>query len=459
MLVSVCVFASCRKNDVDPISPIGEPGTTNKWVLDSMKRYYYWSGEITGNPDFAAPTDDFFKTLLNRLDRFSFISNNQVTTIRPSVFERFGFQYIIVNYPSTPNRVVGIVTLVAPGSPAASQKIVRGDYFSSVNDIELSSNNLGDIVKAFKSDNISLQFVQIQNGNWTGNSPKNLITGYFTEKPVYFTKSFRKSGVATGYMFYNAFNEMYDSELLTALAKLKSSGIKELILDLRYNPGGAVASSVKLAVSVLKQPHADQTYVIYRGNSHFGRLIYSFDKVLKTSANMAGASFADLVANGLGLERIFVLTSSVTASAAELIINNLRPYMQVIQIGGTTHGKDEGSVTIQDRRSPKLIPWIIKPIAFKLFNANDQGNYHNGLTPDLQVNEYARLPLPLLGDVEEPLIEKALEQIYGSTVGLDQEMLRNERDKFDRTKLPAENILINSMKTEFMSTNGVEVVL
>lgn len=451
-------FAACRKNDVIDEPVIGEPASTNKWVLDSMRYYYYWNSGITSNPDYTKATDQFFKSLLATSDRFSFISNQQVSTVRPSSFERFGLQYIIVNYPLDPAKVIGVVTLVSPGSPAAAQGIKRGDYFTRINDIVLSANNLPDIIDAFKEDNISLHFAKVDGGNWTSTVVKNLFTGYFTEKPVYLVKSFRKNGVATGYLFYNVFNETYDAELLSAIRKLKTDGVRELILDLRYNPGGAVASSAKLALSVLKQPRADQTFVIYRGNSRFGRLNYNFDKVLQTSTNSEGKNFASLVSGGLGLDRIFVLSSPVTASASELIINNLSPYMEVIQIGGVTHGKDEGSVTVQDNRNPKLIPWIIKPIAFKLFNANDQGNYSNGLVPDMPINEYAKLPLPLLGEVSEPLLEKALQLIYGNTDGLDEHALRN-KVKADRIVLPKENILINSMKNEKGSSVAVEVVL
>jgi carboxyl-terminal processing protease len=50
--------------------------------------------------------------------------------------------------------------------------------------------------------------------------------------------------------------------------------------------------------------------------------------------------------------RVYVITSSRTASASELIINGLKPYMDVFLVGGLTFGKNVGSVPIEDEENP-----------------------------------------------------------------------------------------------------------
>jgi C-terminal processing protease CtpA/Prc len=116
----------------------------------------------------------------------------------------------------------------------------------------------------------------------------------------------------------------------------------------------------------------------------------------------------------LNLNRVFVLTTRATVSAAELVINNLKPFITVIQVGETTAGKDEASFLIEDYRVPKQVTWKMQPTIYKLFNKNNQGNYAAGILPQYQVEELANLPLTGIGDMDDPLLHKALELIYGN---------------------------------------------
>src|SRR5690606_1997336 len=97
-----------------------------------------------------------------------------------------------------------------------------------------------------------------------------------------------------------------------------------------------------------------------------------------------------------------------SASASELVIHNLAPYMEVIHIGETTIGKNEGSFTIEDERDPQVVDWAIQPIVVKLADKNGNGDYDTGLIPDSEIDEFDTLPLLPLGDKGDPLIAKAL---------------------------------------------------
>lgn len=94
-----------------------------------------------------------------------------------------------------------------------------------------------------------------------------------------------------------------------------------------------------------------------------------------------------------------------------MIVNNLKPYTNIVQIGSVTLGKDEGMITIADGRNPKRIPWVLMPITYKLQNANGEGGYNKGIAPAYQVDELAALPLQPLGNTADPLTAKALELI------------------------------------------------
>jgi C-terminal processing protease CtpA/Prc len=116
--------------------------------------------------------------------------------------------------------------------------------------------------------------------------------------------------------------------------------------------------------------------------------------------------------NTLTGNRVYVLTSSRTASASELIVNGLKPYMDVYLIGNTTTGKNVGSIPFEDEANPEN-KYGILPIVTQSFNSLDQSDYATGFKPNVEALESAELLLPL-GDINEQLLRKALSQITGT---------------------------------------------
>jgi len=125
-----------------------------------------------------------------------------------------------------------------------------------------------------------------------------------------------------------------------------------------------------------------------------------------------------------GLTKLYVLTSPSTASASEMIINGLRPYMDVITIGGTTVGKNEGSITVVDSPPSYSDPSTRKtthtvgmqPIVFQIFNADGDADYGDGFVPLIALDEmdYAK-NIKAFGDPTEPFLAAALNLIEGGT--------------------------------------------
>ncbi|HCB46636.1 MAG TPA: peptidase, partial [Algoriphagus sp.] len=116
--------------------------------------------------------------------------------------------------------------------------------------------------------------------------------------------------------------------------------------------------------------------------------------------------------NTLSGNRVYVLTSSRTASASELIINGLKPYMDVFIIGDVTTGKNVGSVPIEDEDNPQNSYGLL-PIVFQSFNSQDKSDYSNGFTPNITAKETAER-LRQFGDVNEQLLRTAITQITGT---------------------------------------------
>ena len=140
----------------------------------------------------------------------------------------------------------------------------------------------------------------------------------------------------------------------------------------------------------------------------------------------------DLIQGGanLNLSTLYVLTSSQTASASEMVINCLSPFMDVVLIGGTTVGKNVGSLTFAN---PELMI-TMSPIVCKIYNSEEKSNYEAGFKPkypEFTVSESSNMArfLPF-GDPNEMMLGTALGVIDGSIKPAEK-----DKDKASRLKI------------------------
>jgi carboxyl-terminal processing protease len=403
LMLIIIVVQSCKKENVTS----DNLPANKQWILDSMRVYYYWNETLPKKPSENNSATAFFGSLLNSADRFSYLEDPDEVKTEYSSFGYYGFDYALLTNTTAPGALIAEVTLVVPGSAADKAGLKRGDFFTAVNDIAINSttsNNIQHILK--QGNNIKLQLAMLNDGAFINAGTLSLSALYFTEQPVYLTKTFSSAGKKTGYVFYDAFNGVFDRNMLDSLSKLGAAGISNLIIDLRYNPGGDVSSASKIA-GVLTTTEATQTFVIYQANKNGGRSNRSFQQTMLEN-DYQPQSFAEIKSRRISLEKVIVLTTSATASSAELLINALKPYTSVIQIGQTTLGKDMASFAIADERKPTMVNLVLHPLVFKLYNANGNGDYNGGLPPDYQADEFTELPLKQFGDPADPLLSQAL---------------------------------------------------
>ncbi|MFD2432634.1 S41 family peptidase [Mesonia maritima] len=206
---------------------------------------------------------------------------------------------------------------------------------------------------------------------------------------------------------YNGFTSTFDDELNAAFADFKSSGITDLVVDLRYNSGGNIETSNDLA-SMITGQFQGELFSTQVYNENFDDVERFFNNKISSGATI----------NSLNLNRVYVLTTGSTASASELLISSLMPYIEVIQIGTSTTGKFQGSTTLYD--SPDFSRnnvnighrYALQPLILKSVNANGFTDYIDGLSPDVEQQE-DYFNLGTLGDPEEPLLQTAINQING----------------------------------------------
>ncbi len=301
-----------------------------------------------------------------------------------------------------------------PGSPAQKAGILRGDIISKVNGQSLSISNYAALL--FSGSTFTFGLAQLSNQSLVDTDiTKSVTATVFQQDPVLLDSVYSVGGRTIGYVVYNQFipgpnnstSTIYDQELDAIFAKFKAQGVNELVVDLRYNSGGYTSSSANLASLIGRGVDASKIYFTEQWNSsitaylrkEYGDEFFN-QRFITKSQNIGG-----------NLSRVYVLTTDWTASASELIINGLRPYMTVATIGTTTVGKNVGSITVTDDSGE--FAWGIQPIVFKSFNSLGQSDYSTGFVPSVEVEE--PLVLEALGDTREALLNEALFQITGAT--------------------------------------------
>lgn len=414
-IASLCLISSCKKNE-----PVPEPqgditnAEINRWVLDTMNYYYYWNKEIPheNRLNLDGPPEDFFESILYRpVDRFSWIQHAKELKEQSSGIIKttgLGISFII----NKQNQVVLSVRYVHKGSPAALQGIKRGDIFIGINgeDWKRSGNTITNADPLFGNNPFTLQ-QGILDGNVLTKGKTISLTPVagFQESAIHLDSIITtQNGTKVAYLFYNRFLPNQLQELVNVFVKFKEANVTELIVDERYNSGGHVIAASLLSALIHRNFDIKSPFIQYDMNDNFR-------DVTETYGDQFGYENGNLVSQvNLGLARVFILATSNSASASELLINNLKPFLgnnNVIHIGSQTVGKDEFSASFESSSSRLKAndetDWGIQPIIGKYKNANGEGDFEQGLTPQHTVDE-ANYPYAPMGSSEDHLIAKAL---------------------------------------------------
>jgi C-terminal processing protease CtpA/Prc len=473
-LVLSITFYSCNKND--EITPTPTPIVNNlekpinNFVWKGMNSWYNWQPNVvdlsdTKDDDFDAyntylngysTPDDLFYSLLFQegiTDRFSWVVDDYVALNDSfqGISKSFGFRLQAVKI-NTAGDIVFYVRYVAPSSidfpsPAFEAGIKRGDIINALDGVVLTESNYTATVSKLSNETVTLSIVSENNGDLTPISDKTITAVVLSEDPVYLKKVFTDiNGEKVGYLVYNGFRSSYNDELNTAFAYFKSEGIQELVLDLRLNGGGSVLTSAYLA-SMIDASAGSETFAKLTFNAkHTDQSgSYSFQNTLNVyDANNTKIGEENI--NRLaGISKLYVLTSGSTASASEMIINGLRPFIPVKVIGTTTYGKNVGSITLYDSPSSDYTNessansahlYAMQPIVFQIYNKYDQSDYTNGFVPDILVEEFkywdAILPF---GDENEVVLKAALDDIRGISAKQAKSLKFSEIKEFGVSKL------------------------
>ncbi|MGB0357248.1 MAG: S41 family peptidase [Flavobacteriaceae bacterium] len=446
------LFVGC-KDDLD--DTIQVPTTRNleieDFVYKAMNTVYYWQKEVPNLADdrfsndkeytsflqsFKGP-EELFDGLQYKDDRFSLITDDYVDLEKQlnSISLSNGMKFGLGRISSTDSDLYGYVRYVLPNTDATQKGLKRGDIFTHVDGSQLTVENYESLLFSNKASyTLSMATISNLNIQSTGTTI-SLNNTELTEKELHISKVIEHEGKKVGYVMYNGFASNQEDDLKNAFTDLASQQIDELVFDLRYNPGGSVNTSQLLAGLIAGE----------RAGKVFGKMVYN-EKLAKYNREI------EIIDSSikLGLSRVIFLVTSGSASASEMMINGLNPYMDVVLIGNKTYGKNVGSFIVYDyidnnqTKNPNHT-WALLPITFGIFNSVGFGDYGNGFSPNIELNEDLE-NLGVLGETNEPLLKKALDFISGKVTA-------SRSFKTNSVKLPFNEIQIEEGRAIYNPTD------
>jgi carboxyl-terminal processing protease len=393
------LFGRCAvpRTGNDPFT--GQPYDDEKGSLDDEKRFlrawidelYLWYREV---PDVDADDYDdpvaYFDELKTQektasgkdKDQFHFTYPTDVwdALSRGGATGGYGATFSLLS--SRPPREI-VVAYTEPASPATTANLLRGARIISVDGVDVANGTDVDTLNAgLFPERVGETHTFVVRDAGAGDTREVMLTSAnVTSAPVQNTKILDTPTGKVGYLTFNDHIATAEPAMAAAVNTLKTMGISDLVLDLRYNGGGYLAIAAQVAYMVAgPDATTGKTFEQLTFNDRYSTIDpytgdeLSPDPFLSKTVGFSGPAGQDLPA--LGLKRVFVLAGPGTCSASESIINGLRGIdVEVILIGATTCGKPYGFVP-QDNCGTTYFA-----IQFQGVNQKGYGDYADGFVP------------------------------------------------------------------------------
>lgn len=452
------MFSACQQEDLDDVTAQQVPATDSRLeqTLDSIYLYaqqiYLWNDDLPSYRDFAPrqyqreqedltnfgeelsaiaayavnPETRYsfeFRSRDNRNPKFSYIeekdSGNEgiLSALRSTEYD-YGFDMSLLDDSI-------YVSFVVPSSPADEIGLNRGDRVLRLNGNDLYALSAAALNQVY-SDALNGDRLQIEVRKADGTQIDTTFgKANYENTPVYNHRIIEEGGAKVGYLAYGRFGETDDAEAYFAdiFGEFTREGIRDLVVDLRYNGGGFVSTAELLCNYILpssqngnvlyseefnttmqqgkaeilsNQPYLDQNgeAITFEGrDATYADLDFSLDR--NTTRIQKEGSLETV-------ERVYFIISGNSASASELVISALKPYLEVKTIGRQSFGKPVGFFPVTIDRYDLYLA------SFRTINADGESDYYQGLLPDLAAYDDVSHDF---GDIEEYALNLALQEL------------------------------------------------
>lgn len=366
--IILVLFSSCKKPEDPPV--IIDNKLTDAMARDSlyflMKQWYYWYDlmpDVT-KENYSDPYDLMDAMRYKEFDKWSFVADyNEFIAEMQGEFVGHGIRIGI------DDALKARIAMIYSQSPLYLEGVRRGWIIKSINGYDIAQIIVDGDAVAYNdvlgpgTAGITNTFVFVKPDGTEVEISSTKKSFTINSVLLYDTLNL-SNGKSTGLLVFESFIQPSSEELEVAFEYFKSCNINDLILDLRYNSGGYLYVATNLASYIAGNTLA--------GNKSIFAVLKYNDKNQKYNESYP----FELTDWPLSLNRLVVITSRLTASASEAVMNGLKPYMEVVSIGDTTSGKPVGmngwSV------GEKYFFW---PVTFKMVNNNNEGDYFDGIVP------------------------------------------------------------------------------
>ena len=363
--------------------PMCQADNMKQWVDDNMRDYYLFFDQVpqVQLSDYDSPENLIKALRVQPFDRFSYVSDEAQSTAFFEEGIQFGFGWSLSRTSATDVQFL----MVFPNSPLDAQGVKRGDYLLAIDGIDVNEITNAQLDASLGTGNLVVSptlTVQTPDGSVRD---IRVTKSEFKLQTVLDRSVTHTSTQSIAYLNFISFLETSSAEIDEAFDYFVQEQATELVLDLRYNGGGRISVARDLASKIVGNSVNNLPFVQYVLNNKYSQY--------NDSMNFEPTN------NALNLSRVFVLTSSGTCSASEMVINGLRPFMEVITVGDTSCGKPYGTRPVA--RCGK----VMNALEFEFQNAGGFGGYYEGLTADCSASDY---PINEQGTLQDNLYTAAL---------------------------------------------------
>lgn len=351
----------------------------NQAVYSTMQQWYLWYQElpVVDPASFASPQALLDALTFKPLDRFSYLTTRaeEEALFGSSQFVGLGFRTSLVNGEQRVNDVF-------EGGPAAGAGLLRGSRILAVDGVPIETvlASPGGFSGALGPAEVGFEVALTFNTPGGPELTRTVAKAVVTIPPVTATRVFDLDGVTTGYLVFRNFVDPGIPALDTAFAQFEAAGVTQLVVDLRYNGGGLISVVEHFANLLASRTASGLEFMSYRYNDKNRNRDRSFFFT------------ADPPPGALRLDKLVFITTPATASASELMINGLSPYVTMATVGRETFGKPVGQLGFA------FCEKILRPVSFQSFNALGEGDFFEGIPADCAAGDTLEQPFGSLGE-------------------------------------------------------------
>ena len=429
----------------------------SQFVYDGMATYYYWADDVVNKEPKLTDVnpENYFYRILHSTDTkngWSWITDDVKGLLAGYSGQSLSFGYDL-SFVIIDNDVYAFIKYVYADSPADNAGLKRLDLIGKLNDQPISTEQRNgatyisnkDVNLLYGNNAVKFTTYKLSGSQLTQDKVVTIAPNNSSKDPVLYDSVYTIGDKIIGYLFYTDFYDNFNYRLYDVFSNFKQAGVTDLVLDLRYNTGGAVSSAIYLASLIAPRTVVENKspYIVMDYNDLLNRSFdqwykeaipankYKYDR--KDYLGTYNSKEKDPLGANLDLDKVYILATGNSYSASELTLFCLDSYMDVVHIGANTGGKYTASWTIhgyngdygvtlydEDKLSTAekntLKDWAMQPIV-AMYSNKDSKNFSSPgyLVPDHFLREgfgYIDYWTPL-GDTNDVLLGQALYLITG----------------------------------------------